>query len=299
MRSNTIKGKHARFFPKLVAAAVSIVSLSLTIPSFAIAQQSLYQGQYPFYQLNPYQNPYQRQYPFYQQQQQPGTATTTTFYDGFEGTPYTLSQSGSLSPNGKWLNVYPGYGLKGVTRQSLPNGGSNGYFFQYTKTATSPGESHGSLTTSTKAFGNFQMTINMKTVKQLRQNSLPHTWEVAWLLWHYTDKFHHYALELKTNGLEIQKKDNTSQCDACQIYLLENHNFPTKLGQWQVLTLRVTNSASGTPHIQVWVDGMVAANFIDNTKGQPNSPRMASGYMGLYNEDSLVNFDDVYVTPLS
>jgi hypothetical protein len=76
--------------------------------------------------------------------------------------------------NGDAVNAYSGYGLKGVTRETLSIG-SNGYFFQYPKTATSPGESHGRLTTSTKAFGNFQLTLYMKTVKQLRQNSHPNT----------------------------------------------------------------------------------------------------------------------------
>jgi hypothetical protein len=229
------------------------------------------------------------------------TATTTTatnLYDDFEGTPYTMTTDGTLSPNGKWLDVYGGYGLKGVSTETLSTGGTNGYFWQYPKTSTSPGESHSTLTTSTTSFKDFQMTLYMKTVKQLRQNSPPNTWETAWVFWHFTDSYHNYALVLKTNGFQIEKKDNNVKCD-CEIFLQTTSTPTVHLGQWQKLTLKVTNSASNTPHIQVWVDGVVAADFVDNSIHQPNSSQLASGHMGLYDEDSVTNFDDVYVTPLS
>jgi acylphosphatase len=194
--------------------------------------------------------------------------------DGFE-TPYTMTQDGTISPNGKWFDVYGGYGLKGVTRQTLPSGGTNGFFYEYPKTSTSPGESHATLTTSTTPFKDFQMTLFMKTVKQLRQNSPPNTWETAWVFWHYTDEFHNYALVLKTNGFQIEKKDNNVGCD-CEIYLKTTSTPTVHLGQWQKLTLRVTNSAFNKPHIQVWVDGLIAADFVDNTVHQPNSPRLGA-----------------------
>ena len=177
--------------------------------------------------------------------------TTSTWGDGFV-TPYTMTSDGIISPNGKWLDVYGGYGFKGVTRQN-----NNGFFFEYPKTSTSPGESHGTLTTSTASFKDFQMTLFMKTVKQLRQNSPPNAWETAWVFWHFRDDYHNYALVLKTNGFQIEKKDNNVRCD-CEIYLKATSTPTVHIGQWQTLTLRVTNSASATPHIQVWVDGRVA-----------------------------------------
>ena len=225
-------------------------------------------------------------------------------YDNFDpqGGTYAFSFSnGQTSPNGKWNNIYMGDGgTKGVTTEIDPNSPCHitNIFYYQPKTSTSPSESHASLTTSTQTYRDFQMTLNMKTVKQLRQNSPPNTWETGWIFWHYTGDFHQYALILKTNGLQIEKKDNNNNCDACEIYLFQNHNFPVKIGQWQTLTLRVTNSASGTPHIQAWVDGLLAADFIDNSS-QPNSPQMASGAMGLYSEDAFVNIDSVDITPLS
>jgi hypothetical protein len=187
----------------------------------------------------------------------------------------------------------------GVATATTKSGTTNNYFFEHPKTSIHSNETRGSLATTTKAFSDFKMTIDMKTVKQLRQNSAPNTWETAWVFWHYTDAYHNYVLVLKTNGLEIQKKDNNKQCDDCQVYLFENHNFPVKLGQWQTITLRVTNSASDTPHIKVWVNGVKAADFVDNKIHQPNSPQLSRGYIGLYCEDSLVNFDNVNIVPLS
>ena len=231
-----------------------------------------------------------------------GTSTNlqNSFYDNFEGGIYSwnISSDGQISPNGKWKAVYTGYGSMGVARDNTTPGHTNNYFFEHPKTSISYNETRGSLVTTSKAFSDFKMTLNMKTVKQLRQNSPPKPWETAWVFWHYTDAFHNYVLVLKTNGLEIQKKDNNNQCDACQIYLLENHNFPVKLGQWQTITLRVTNSASGTPHIKVWVNGVKAADFVDKKIHQPNSPQLSRGYVGLYCEDSLVNFDNVKINPL-
>jgi hypothetical protein len=263
MKNSINIGKNIKIFPIIgaVVATGMLISPSIILPHFTIAQ------------------------------------TTSSWSDGFV-TPYTMTTDGSISPNLKWLDVYGGYGLKGVTTETLAAGGTNGYFFEYPKASTSPGESHATLTTSTTSFKDFQMTLFMKTVKQLRQNSPPNSWETAWVFWHYTDQFHNYALVLKTNGLQIEKKDNNVGCD-CEIFL-KTTSIPTvHIGQWQKLTLRVTNSAFNTPHIQVWVDGVVAADFVDNSIHQPNSPQLATGYMGMYDEDSITNFDDVSVTLLS
>jgi len=225
------------------------------------------------------------------------TNLQNSFYDNFEGGIYPLTD-GQISPNGKWKAAYTGYGSMGVARDNTTSGTTNNYFFEHPKTSKSSNETRGSLVTTSKAFSDFKMTLNIKTVKQLRQNSPPNPWETAWVFWHYTDAFHNYVLVLKTNGLEIQKKDNNSQCDACQIYLLENHNFPVKLGQWQAITVRVTNSASDTPHIKVWINGVKAADFVDKKIHQPNSPQLSRGYVGLYCEDSVANFDNVKINAI-
>jgi hypothetical protein len=41
-----------------------------------------------------------------------------------------------------------------------------------------------------------------KTDKQLRQNSTPNPWEVAWIMWRYQDDWHHYYFIFKPNGVD-------------------------------------------------------------------------------------------------
>lgn len=223
------------------------------------------------------------------------TDTNAGFYDNFHGKLYRLID-GESSPNGKWKAVYAGDGSVGVTRDNKTFGNNtNNYFFERPKVSTRYNDTSASLVTTSKSFSDFQMTLKMRTVRQLRENSPPAPWETAWVFWHYTDKFHYYALVLKTNGFQIEKKDNYVKCD-CEIYLYDVSHPKVKLGNWQTITLSVTGSASGTPHIKVWVDGVEAADFVDNKIHQPNSPQMSKGSVGLYNEDSLVNFDNVNIT---
>ena len=134
------------------------------------------------------------------------------------------------------------------------------------------------------------MTLDMNTVKQLRQNSTPNPWETAWVLWHYTDDFHTYAFYLKPTGFQIEKKDNNNRNDSAQIYLLDGDTPKLKMGQWSKVRISMVGI-----HIRVWVNGANIADFYDKI---PNSPRMSSGAMGLYNEDSSVRFDNVYITRL-
>jgi len=219
------------------------------------------------------------------------------FYDNFQGSIYRLTD-GQTSPNGKWEGVYSGDGSMGVARDNTTSRVANNYFFEQPKTSTRYNDTHASLVTTTKAFSDFRMTLDMKTVRQLRQNSPPAPWETAWIFWHYTDKFHYYGLVLKTTGFQIEKKDNNVKCDGCEIYLVDVSNPKVKLNQWQTITLRVTGSATNKPHIKVWVDGDKAADFVDKIIHQPNSPQMSGGYIGLYNEDSLVSFNNVKINTI-
>ena len=59
-------------------------------------------------------------------------------------------------------------------------------------------ESHASLTLIRQTFSDFQMTLDMKTVKQLRQNMISPSapWDTAWVFWHDTGAFHNYVLFL-------------------------------------------------------------------------------------------------------
>ena len=209
-------------------------------------------------------------------------------YDDFEnyGT-YTLSD-GQTSPNGKWHVAYTGFGSVGV--QQDPNTG-NHYFFEQPKTATSRSETHASMVLTTQQYSDFEMDIDAKTVAQLRQNNSPNPWETAWIFWHYTDEFHYYALTLKTNGIQIEKKDNNNHDDSAEIYLKFSNAPKLELDNWVHIKLRVIGT-----HITLWADGNQVLDFTDKI---PSSDVMSSGNIGLYNEDAKVNFDNVSIKDIT
>ena len=64
---------------------------------------------------------------------------------------------------------------------------------------------------STYKFCDFEMEFDINTAKQLRKNSPPNVWKVGWIDFTYVDKFHHYSLLFKPNGIELGQKD----CDNC------------------------------------------------------------------------------------
>jgi hypothetical protein len=223
------------------------------------------------------------------------TYATSTVADYFESGLYTL-KGGQISPNGKWKDIYTGYGTVGV-RQGLNN---NEYMYLATKASTSKSETHAALVTTTKLFKNFDLTAKVMTQKQLRQNSPPNNWETAWIMWNWQDNYHQYSFNLKKIGYELQKKDNERQDNSAQVFLVTGKAPSTKIGVWQNWHLRVTGTGTGTPHIIVWIDGIKIIDYIDNKAGVPrNSLKMKQGgFIGLYADDAAARFDNVVIKPL-
>ena len=148
--------------------------------------------------------------------------------------------------------------------------------------STSSGVTHASLVNTTASFGDMDTTVRLRTVQQLRTPT-PNPWEVAWVLWHYTDDTHFYYLALKPNGWELGKEDPAYP--GAQRYLVTSSSPTYAVGTWH--TVRVRQIANV---MTVWADGTQLASFTDNERPY------TSGTLGLYNEDSLVHFDDVKVT---
>ena len=132
-----------------------------------------------------------------------GTNSPGNVYDDFQGGTYKLTD-GQKSPNGKWLSKWNAGGEMGVKTEN-----GNNVFYGFPKTATSPGQTFSSFALSTQKFSDMTLELDMKTYKQLRQNSAPNSWESAWVMWRWTDLFHHYYFVLKTSGIEFGKKDTS------------------------------------------------------------------------------------------
>jgi hypothetical protein len=206
-------------------------------------------------------------------------------YDDFESRMYILND-GNVSPNNKWVNIYNGGGSSGVRNDF--NDTHNNVFFMYPKTAKSANETYANLVTTTANFSNVNISVDVKTEKQLRENSSPNTWEAAWILFRHTDDFHYYWFVLKPNGIELGKKD----CDTCtdpfdgQEFLYTDEIPALKLGEWTNWKI----SAIGN-NITVSINGTELINFTDYDM----SPKLESGSIGFYDEDASVAYDNIRI----
>lgn len=220
---------------------------------------------------------------------------SSTLYDDFS-TNWTITD-GQTSPNGKWKLLFGGGGLCES---------KNGVLTLTPAAVSSPSQTRGASLMTTKMFKDFDFSASVKTVKQLRTGSTPNNWEVAWLDWARSDsisdivelRFHAYGFTLKRDGWQLEKKDNETQDDTAEIYLVTNNDPDCKLNISQKWRVRVTGTDTGTPTIQIWIDNVEIANYLDN-KIPLNSEKMKRrGPIVLYTEDALTNWDNINIIEL-
>lgn len=205
-------------------------------------------------------------------------------YDDFQGSPYAL-RDGQVSPNGRWLCNYTGYGEVRTIITSTAAGQKA--LQEKPMASTRSSETHASLVTSTSKWRDLELTVKMRTRKQLRTGSPSNAWEAAWLMWRYIDAWHHYYFILKPNGIEIGKKDNNREAEE-QVFLYTAGSPRLALDTWSTIKIRQVGN-----HIMVWRGAAKIADVTDNTMSLTLS---GAGAIGLYNEDALVQFDNVYAT---
>jgi hypothetical protein len=200
----------------------------------------------------------------------------TTFVEDFSTMP-----AGTCYPDGStigvWQFVYNGYGCNGFVAAN-----SNTMLYERPAESTRPDETHGALVIGPSISGDFTLQVSAATTRQLRANGAANTWEVAWVLWHYTDNLHFYYFVPKPNGWELGKED--PQYPGAQRFLATGPSPSFPIGPWY--RTRVTQSG---PTIQVFVDDVLITTFTDGER--PYS----SGRVGLYSEDAEVYFDNVSV----
>jgi hypothetical protein len=208
-------------------------------------------------------------------------------YDDFEDGIYDLDID-AISPNGKWLGVGDGYGAMGVKTDK----DGNNIFFLNPKVAETKNATYSSLVRSVDNFTDFELKLNIRTDKQLRLNDPANSWEAGWVFFRYGDTFHYYWLVVKSNGVELGKKD----CDNCfdpfmgQIFLKELESPTLQTGNWSTWSIQVIGN-----QIKVDIDGNQLIDYTDNTI----SEKLREGAIALYTEDADVVYDNVYITPLA
>ena len=201
----------------------------------------------------------------------------STFVEDFSAMP-----AGTCYPDGStfgaWQFVYNGYGCNGFVTAN-----SNTMLFEQPATSKSPAETHASLVVGPSISGDFTLQVSAATTSQLRANGAPNPWEVAWVLWHYTDNTHFYYFLAKPNGWELGKEDPAYP--GAQRFLSSDSSPSFPIGQWY----RIGIAQSGQT-IQVSVNDVLITTFTDRER------TYTSGRVGLYSEDAEVYFDNVSVT---
>lgn len=179
----------------------------------------------------------------------------------------------------QWSVVFNGYGEAGC---------HDGLLRLRPTVATSADRTHAGLATSTTAQvrqGAVQtISTTMTTVSQLRQGQDPNTWEVAWLLWSYTDNNHFYALVLKPNGWEVSKQDPAYEGNQKFLYSGHTPTFPP--GSSYEVSVRI-DTTGHSARFEITVNGESLGDFEDT-----ESPYY-SGAVAAYCEDAEVTFTPV------
>lgn len=221
-------------------------------------------------------------------------ADSPAFTDGFEAFP-----TGTWSQNtryGAWQAMHNGYGTFGIAQD-----GSHVHM-QAPKASTDPGETHSSLVRTLQSYGDLDLSVRLRTVRQLRTPT-PNEWEVAWLNWHFLNNETFYYIVLKPGGWELGKVDGTRVDPAgprcywptyvncvypgAQRFLATGGSPTFPVGPWYTVNVRQVGN-----QINVTVDGAPLVSFTDEERPY------TAGQVSLYNEDAHVEFDDVRIEPL-
>lgn len=228
-----------------------------------------------------------------------------TMIEGFDDT-WSMTTFNQLSPNGNWKCKGTAYG-KIYT--------ANGILTMYPRTSTALDQTSAPLIITTKQFGNCLLSVDCRLNKQLRVNNPANLWETFWIFRSYADEQegtlkrsnHHYYFLVKPDGIdqatgkpiyggwEFGKKDNApgNTTNEQQINIAGKRGLDVpkaKLGQW----LNITWDFKDFHHV-IKIDGVTVVDMLDPKVNDP--VKMASGYIGLYNEDANTSFDNVLVRP--
>lgn len=129
------------------------------------------------------------------------------------------------------------------------------------------------------------VTARVVTLAQLRTGSDPNPWEVAWLVWDYTDNEHFTYVTVKANGWELGKRDPAYP--GGQRFLATGPEPIVQPGQWSSWTIVRQVRPDGSTHMTFHVDGQLVAEAPDEERP------LTVGRVGLYSEDARIAASDL------
>ena len=177
---------------------------------------------------------------------------------------------------GPWTSAFSGFGCIQVQ-----SSGTQSWLDESPQVSTNSSETHASLVLGPSLSNALTFSVSAITVTQLRQGSSPNPWEVAWVLWHYTNGNNFYYFIAKPNGWELGKEEQGSQT-----FLATGSSPSFPIGNSYNIKIMETDQNT----ITVYVGGQLITTFTDT-----NNP-YTSGRIGLYTEDAHVQFESVQAT---
>ena len=175
---------------------------------------------------------------------------------------------------GAWYSVHNGFGFTHVEQA-----GTVRRLWLAPKAAADASQTFSALIRSVQSFGDLDMTVRVQTYAQLRRPKA-NPWEVAWVLWHYTDSDHFYYFSLKPNGWELGKEDPAYR--GKQRFLASSTGRAYPVRRWYRVRVRQLGN-----EIAVWVDDRLAVRFTDRQRPY------GAGHVALYVEDAAAVFGPV------
>jgi hypothetical protein len=204
------------------------------------------------------------------------TVSNGSFADNFTSYPAAACLTDGAT-FGVWNISYAGYGCVSLAP-------SPGYVQVSPEVSTKASETHAALVLGPAFTNPVTFSATVTTVKQLRTGSAPNAWEVGWVLWDYTTDNNFYAFTPQPNGWELTKEDPSYP--GAQRYLATGTSPAFPVGGTYVVTVTQT----GTNSMSVSVNGKLITSFTDT-----QTP-YTSGKIGLYSEDSTVQYTNVAVS---
>lgn len=175
---------------------------------------------------------------------------------------------------GSWTVRFDGYGCVAVDGK-----GRHASLEMGPKAAQMDHMTHAPMVLGPQYGSRFMMHTRLETTAQLR-NGVPNPWEVAWVIWQYTNDQRFYYFIPKPNGWELGKRDPAYPGGQRFLGSGSKQTFP--IGRTYDVTVVQVDDA-----IAVFVDG----NEIVRLRDQESPYR--KGRIGFYAEDATVKVHSV------
>lgn len=173
---------------------------------------------------------------------------------------------------GPWRQVFGGYGCVSVADV-------DGVACLSLKPMAAQGEdTHAALVVGPVYSERLELGVGMRTAQQLRTE--PNPWEVAWVVWGYTDPDHFIYFMLKPTGVELGLRDPSG--NGGQVFI---DTYPSPiLIVGKRYDVRVAHEGE---QVRVWLGDELVIDKAD--------ARLAfrAGAVGFYTEDARALFDSV------